>query len=367
MLGMNDVIDNNPAGMIEEKDIHNLGEFDNVYDAMRRYPAGGVSGDYITILGVKHFWNVNRMSWGILKDKEDNLVQMVEDAIGKFSRIAKGGRTVFIFKAADVRPDMPVGGSWNPDDNTVVYPEGWSGSSPADGFIWMSVGIFESDGSQSGEWSEPACLSATNANELDRILKELTDEVFPLSFRSFSGGGMFETGRTVIPVISWMLERKDEEVQPERVTVNGSAEGIAGDLKSYTGVPVTEDASYHVVAGNDSQSVEKTATCSFRFMKYWGVSEKTVLDNADILTMEHSFATAKTMGRTTFNCTGGKYPYYILPSELALNVEVWINGFRNTDLDMTDLEVTNPFNVRHRYRVIRLNNIQTGILNIEFK
>lgn len=67
-------------------DLHNLGEFDNVYDAMRRYPNGGVDGDYIYILGVQHFWNVNRQSWGILKDKEDNLVQMVEDFIGLFER-----------------------------------------------------------------------------------------------------------------------------------------------------------------------------------------------------------------------------------------------------------------------------------------
>lgn len=67
-------------------DPHNLGEFDNVYDAMRRYPNGGVDGDYIYILGVQHFWNVNRQSWGILKDKEDNLVQMVEDFIGLFEK-----------------------------------------------------------------------------------------------------------------------------------------------------------------------------------------------------------------------------------------------------------------------------------------
>ena len=67
-------------------DPHNLGEFNNVYDAMRRYPNGGVDGDYIYILGVQHFWNVNRQSWGILKDKEDNLVQMVEDFIGLFER-----------------------------------------------------------------------------------------------------------------------------------------------------------------------------------------------------------------------------------------------------------------------------------------
>lgn len=75
-------IDNNVMPLAE--DPHNLGEFDNVYQAMRRYPNGGTEDDYIYILGVKHFWNTNRQTWGILKDKEDNLVQMVEDFIMLF-------------------------------------------------------------------------------------------------------------------------------------------------------------------------------------------------------------------------------------------------------------------------------------------
>lgn len=75
-------IDNNVMPLAE--DPHNLGEFDNVYEAMRRYPNGGTEDDYIYILGVKHFWNTNRQTWGILKDKEDNLVQMVEDFIMLF-------------------------------------------------------------------------------------------------------------------------------------------------------------------------------------------------------------------------------------------------------------------------------------------
>lgn len=77
-------IDNSIAALVA--DSHNLGEFKTVYDAMKKFPNGGVAGDYITILGVQHFWNVNRASWGILKDKEDNIVQMVEDMVGNFTK-----------------------------------------------------------------------------------------------------------------------------------------------------------------------------------------------------------------------------------------------------------------------------------------
>lgn len=197
--------------------------------------------------------------------------------------------------------------------------------------------------------------------------EELMNEVFPLSFRLFSGGGIFEKGQTVTPGISWALERKNEELQPSSATVNGSSEGISNDLESYTGQPITSDASYSVLATRGAQSVEKTAVYSFKFMKYWGVSDKPILNSADVVVMNHSFATSKTMGKATFNCTGGKYPYYIIPEELLTGIEVWINGFRNTDIDISDLEVTNDYNVSKNYKVIRLNTIQTGVLTIEYK
>ena len=61
--------------------VHDLGEFPTIYAAMSRYPNGGSEGDFITILGVQHFWDINRKTWGILKDKEHNLSQMIEDFI----------------------------------------------------------------------------------------------------------------------------------------------------------------------------------------------------------------------------------------------------------------------------------------------
>lgn len=197
--------------------------------------------------------------------------------------------------------------------------------------------------------------------------EDLINKVFPLTFRTFSGGGTFEVGQEVTPGLSWTLERKNEEVFPTSATVNGREDGVSSDFKSFTGTVISTDKSYRVTATCGTQSVERTASYSFRYKKYWGVSEKPVLDSADILVMSSSFATSKTMGRTVFNCTGGKYPYYVLPADMADGVEFWVNGFRNSDLDITEMEVTNSFNVTKKYKVIRLNNIQTGVLNVEFK
>lgn len=198
-------------------------------------------------------------------------------------------------------------------------------------------------------------------------VKELMNEVFKLAFRSFSGGGTFEVGQTVTPALSWSLERKSEEVLPNSATVNGSTDGISSDFKTFTGMAISGDTSYHVSVTYGTQSVERTASYSFRYKKYWGVSDKKILDSADVLAMSNSFATSKLQGKTVFDCSGGKYPYYVLPAEMADGVEVWVNGFRNSDLDISELEVTNSFNATKKYKVIRLNNIQTGVLNVEFK
>lgn len=198
-------------------------------------------------------------------------------------------------------------------------------------------------------------------------VKELMNEVFKLAFRSFSGGGTFEVGQTITPALSWSLERKGEEVLPNSATVNGSTNGVSGDFKSFTGMAISGDTSYQVKASYGTQSIERTASYSFRYKKFWGVSDKEKLDSADVLTMSSSFATSKLQGKTVFDCSGGKYPYYVLPAEMADGVEVWVNGFRNSDLDITEMEVTNNFNVTKKYKAIRLNNIQTGVLNVEFK
>jgi hypothetical protein len=74
------------------------------------------------------------------------------------------------------------------------------------------------------------------------------------------------------------------------------------------------------------------------------------------------------MNATTFNCTGGKYPYYVIPSSLynPSTFKVWIGGLRNTDLVVTIQEITNALSFVESYAIIRLGTKQTGVLSIRF-
>lgn len=205
-------------------------------------------------------------------------------------------------------------------------------------------------------------------SDIEADIAELMDEVFPLSFRTFIGGGQYEHGQEVTPELSWSLSRKGKEVSPDAATVNGSTDGVSEDKKSYVSDPVQDDADFRVEVSSGTQTVSRTATFRFLYRKWWGVSEKETLTSEDVLSLSGSqLASGRALGAASFDCTGGKYPYYVIPSELADGIECWIGGLRNSDLSITDLDVTNVYGVSHGYKVIRLNELQTGVLTIEFR
>lgn len=214
-------------------------------------------------------------------------------------------------------------------------------------------------------------LNSTNAVQNKVVtmnINELMDEVFKISFDTFVGGGTFEKGSVVTPYIFWSILYKDEEVVPTTATVNGSTEGVNEEKSKYSSpTTITTDKNYKVICTYGSQSIEKTANYIFSLKKYWGASSVTELTNGDVMLMNNGWA-SRTMGKTTFDCTGGKYIYYIIPFDIyGEGVSFWINGFNNTDVIVYDMEITNGKNVTETYKVMRLNNIQTGILEVEFK
>lgn len=201
---------------------------------------------------------------------------------------------------------------------------------------------------------------------------ELANEVFPLSYSSFSGGGTFEIGKTdVLPKIDWELERKGEPVSPISSTVNGSTDGVNREtlLSFVSPVYISENTNYIVqsIIGTGAKAT-RTASYNFYYKKYYGVSANESLTNEEILALSSTWATSWTMSDTVFDCTGGKYPYYIIPSELysESTFKVWIGGLRNTDLVISDQDVTNSYGISHLYKIIRLGTLQRGVLSIKF-
>ena len=116
-----------------------------------------------------------------------------------------------------------------------------------------------------------------------------------------------------------------------------------------------------------------TLSYSFSWSRYWGVTEdnsksyfdgKKISETLIVGGSELNGSWAK--GSTSFNCSGGKYPYYIVPNDVTIGT-VWIGGLRNTDFTTHEISLTNASGATRNYKVVTLNNIQTGTLLIEFK
>lgn len=212
-------------------------------------------------------------------------------------------------------------------------------------------------------------------NELDNNLNKLYASVFPLEFKSINGGGSFEVGYKVKPEISWTVGIKGESeiLTPDKVTVNGKTDGITNN-SSYTSSAIEQNTpgtvGFSVVVWYGNLKVSKLVNYNFYYRKYYGTSNKTELSSTDIINLSKGFISGNSysMSATSFDCTGGKYPYYVIPrSVYKESIEFWVGGLKNTDLITRDVSVTTSTGLTIDYITIRLNNIQNGKLSIEIK
>lgn len=207
--------------------------------------------------------------------------------------------------------------------------------------------------------------------DMYKTLQEIELATFPLSLTA-SGGGTFEVGSSNKNAIGIIVTRKGTDVTSSSaitVTASGSVTGsLSSDKKTWTpSTNISSNTSVAVKATYGSQNATKTVNYTFKYKKYWGTSTSASLTSSQVIALAGStWADSKTMGATTFDCTGGKYVYYVIPHELG-TPEFWVGGLKNTDINVGNITVTNASGGSARYLIMRLANIQTGVLSVEFK
>ena len=207
--------------------------------------------------------------------------------------------------------------------------------------------------------------------DMYKTLQEIELATFPLSLTA-SGGGTFEVGSSNKNAIGIIVTRKGTDVTSSStitVTASGSVTGsLSSDKKTWTpSTNISSNTSVAVKATYGSQNATKTVNYTFKYKKYWGTSTSASLTSSQVIALEGStWADSKSMGATTFDCTGGKYVYYVIPHELG-TPEFWVGGLKNTDINVGNITVTNASGGSARYLIMRLANIQTGVLSVEFK
>ncbi len=207
--------------------------------------------------------------------------------------------------------------------------------------------------------------------DMYKTLQEIELATFPLSLTA-SGGGTFEVGSSNKNAIGIIVTRKGTDVTSSStitVTASGSVTGsLSSDKKTWTpSTNISSNTSVAVKATYGSQNATKTVKYTFKYKKYWGTSTSASLTSSQVIALKGStWADSKSMGATTFDCTGGKYVYYVIPDVLG-TPEFWVGGLKNTDINVGNIPVTNASGGSARYLIMRLANIQTGVLSVEFK
>lgn len=209
--------------------------------------------------------------------------------------------------------------------------------------------------------------------DMYKTFQEMELATFPLTLNIVpSSDSIFEVGASYTPTINISVSRKGTNVTSgSNINVVG-VPTLSGSISSdkQTWIPtsaVRANQKLTVTATYGSQSASKVYNIFFKYKKYWGVSTNASLTSAQVLTLGKStWADSKAMGATTFDCTGGKYVYYVVPSSLG-TPEFWVGGLKNTDVVTTSATVTNASGGSATYSIIRLANIQTGVLSVEFK
>lgn len=209
--------------------------------------------------------------------------------------------------------------------------------------------------------------------DMYKTLQEIELATFPLTLNIVpSSDSIFEVGASYTPTINISVSRKGTNVTSgSNIKVVG-VPTLSGSISSdkQTWIPtsaVRANQKLTVTATYGSQSVSKVYNVFFKYKKYWGTSTSASLTSSQVIALAGStWANSKAMGATTFDCTGGKYVYYVIPSSLG-TPEFWVGGLKNTDVVTTSATVTNASGGSATYSIIRLANIQTGVLSVEFK
>lgn len=209
--------------------------------------------------------------------------------------------------------------------------------------------------------------------DMYKTFQEMELATFPLTLNIVpSSDSIFEVGASYTPTINISVSRKGTNVTSGSninvvgvPTLSGS---ISSDKQTWTPTSaVRANQKLTVTATYGSQSASKVYNVFFKYKKYWGTSTSTSLTSSQVIALAGStWADSKAMGATTFDCTGGKYVYYVIPDSLG-TPEFWVGGLKNTDINVGNITVTNASGGSARYLIMRLANIQTGVLSVEFK
>ena len=246
--------------------------------------------------------------------------------------------------------------NWN-----ILVPLGFEACVSGEWYMYKGADYWNEE---TGHWEKRAASMGTN---YDEAIAKLMAEVFPATF-SVSGGGTFEKGQSTTPRITWTLKKEGVSVPIDKVWIDNTLLPDPNVSSWSPTSPITATHTYQVkVQSSEGAEFTGSARYSFSLKRYWGVVSNSSL-TPNLGSLESEYATTWIKDQTIFDCSGGKYPIYIIPANLydAGSFQIWIGGLRNTNFSVRIETLRNMSGSSDSYAVITLNTRQTGVLGIKF-
>lgn len=95
------------ANDIDKTSPHYKGEFGSIYEVNKKFPNGGVAGDYVEIDGWAHYWNADRGTWCVNAQRDSYWDELITGIIEKF-KLFKGA-TYMGVAGLDTVPAKDIG------------------------------------------------------------------------------------------------------------------------------------------------------------------------------------------------------------------------------------------------------------------
>ncbi len=138
------------ANDINKEDPHYKGEYGSIYEVNRKFPTGGVAGDFVVIEGWAHYWNAVRGTWCVNAERDSYWDELITNIIEKFKLVR--GATFMGVASLDTVPTKVIGakmyyfatvaGTYKNFDNLVV-PQGINVLYSDNGSSWVNTTLLE--------------------------------------------------------------------------------------------------------------------------------------------------------------------------------------------------------------------------------
>lgn len=138
------------ANDINKEDPHYKGDYGSIYEVNRKFPTGGVAGDFVVIDGWAHYWNADRGTWCVNAERDSYWDELITNIIEKFKLVR--GATYMGVASLDTVPAKAIGakmyyfatvaGTYKNFDNLVV-PQGINVLYSENGSSWVNTTLLE--------------------------------------------------------------------------------------------------------------------------------------------------------------------------------------------------------------------------------